>query len=1106
MPPKSIVITHNPVTAWENYHRTLSAARGDFRDYVDDDRAMGGFWSCTFKMFGRPNVLKDFFKNGLGRNVMVYGSGMKVLHEGFVYEMVYNFPPDRYLISLKNMLNAIHMRADLDADGEVERSTVLENLESQGRFGIKEHVISGGQIDSLAVADQAAQAYIDLRGFPQPQVDRGKGRGEPYIEIFSKGYIETLAWRLFNCTDVGTQGTSAEVEDIVGHRASVRVIKPTTWDQLVDEEIADFDAVSPGLAWDQEFDEELADFDTISPTTWDQEFDEEIADFDALVPTWDKHADFEEGDLTDFDAEVDADGDLNAAMAAAHDGTWGARITFDDANVAYGRLDFGAIDQVSGVFSFWIRLNSYASTAAVTTNIANIEGGGTSNWYMGINENGGNYRFEYKYRTDVAGVVYNYSSNLADATWYHVLWMWEASTGAGNDDGWVRVFLNGVEEFSATGIDNDTRDGDHLIIGVTASGGAIFGGTLDFDEIYLDPVGAPMVNTLAKKYGSYGAMYPVIGSAAPLYGTLAGPAADTEMTGEMWLDPNSITMGSGNWIYVMTFLSAVGYSMSLFLTYDGADYRLIMNAMDDGVNPFYSGYHVISDDWHHIRMHWKAATAPAADDGYASLFIDGEYKDSITGLDTDTLAIGEVLFGPNYAPATCYGIVYMDDCRWADNAGPPDVYEFAAKEGTYGLAIFIDDTTVRYASFTDPAGETLCTWECWLNLDNLTMTNGDVFRCGYLYDAATPIAFIRITQTAGVKQIGFGIKDDAGAYTTSSYYNLASGWNHIRYIWAAATGVGNDDGYCHLFRDGVLLESVTGFDNDTRDVETVYFYAGDTLDAGTYGAIYFDDCRWDADAGPIDIYSFAARKGSYGVAIFIPNTTARYGELTDPANETEITVETWINPIGLTMATDDEFVCLALREDGAGVDVARINLCYDGTEHLLNIEAREDGGAYVVSAPVPIADHYGLVRLVLIASSGAGEDDGYLFLFWNELKILELSGLDNDTLNVDRIRSGAVSGLDAGTLGGLMLDHIRWSDDAVVTRTAESGVGQFVAGIEISANDTQVTTNLDADLRALDTVFNQAKLGDAGNNRWLIYMIRGRILHFAQAAPAVEVV
>ena len=119
--------------------------------------------------------MKDLFENGLGRHVDVWGDGLQHDFEGYVHEMVYNLPPDRYTVSLENMVNSVHMRTDLDDDGNVERSTTLTNSDSDSRFGTKEVVLSGGETESLSVADQAVQVYLDLRGFPKPEPSLGSG-------------------------------------------------------------------------------------------------------------------------------------------------------------------------------------------------------------------------------------------------------------------------------------------------------------------------------------------------------------------------------------------------------------------------------------------------------------------------------------------------------------------------------------------------------------------------------------------------------------------------------------------------------------------------------------------------------------------------------------------------------------------------------------------------------------------------------------------------------------------------------------------------------------------------------------------------------------------
>jgi hypothetical protein len=137
-----------------------------------------------------------------------------------VVEVVFNLPPDQFTKTLDQIGNATWMRADVDGDGTVDRSTELQNTDSQGKYGTTDLVISGGQIQGLTVADQAVQAFLDLKAFPKPAADLGGGRGQAYIELFCRGWINTLGNRVWNQTaDTGTQAMSAEIRDIIGSPA-----------------------------------------------------------------------------------------------------------------------------------------------------------------------------------------------------------------------------------------------------------------------------------------------------------------------------------------------------------------------------------------------------------------------------------------------------------------------------------------------------------------------------------------------------------------------------------------------------------------------------------------------------------------------------------------------------------------------------------------------------------------------------------------------------------------------------------------------------------------------------------------------------------------------
>jgi len=82
-----------------------------------------------------------------------------------------------------------------------------------------------------------------------------------------------------------------------------------------------------------------------------------------------------------------------------------------------------------------------------------------------------------------------------------------------------------------------------------------------------------------------------------------------------------------------------------------------------------------------------------------------------------------------------------------------------------------------------------------------------------------------------------------GGSTIVDRTNITDAPHKIRAVWQASSGVGADDGFCHLYIDDVLEKSLTGVDNDTLSVDEVRFGACSALDAGTYGIFYMDDCK-----------------------------------------------------------------------------------------------------------------------------------------------------------------------------------------------------------------------------------------------------------------------
>jgi len=215
MPVGSIVIKHNPITLWERFILTLSPEEAKFDKYVQEDRD-GGYYRASFNVYFDPVASSEFLENGLGRHIEVYDSQSILIFEGFIFEIVRDIGGTLSSISLQNMINRVWMRSDHDGDQAVERGTPLSVLISQARYGIKEGVLSGGELEGLSVADQSTQQYLDWRAYPNPESDIGAGSGIPHLQIYCRGYIETLAWRVYNQTALtGTQNAGAQIENIL---------------------------------------------------------------------------------------------------------------------------------------------------------------------------------------------------------------------------------------------------------------------------------------------------------------------------------------------------------------------------------------------------------------------------------------------------------------------------------------------------------------------------------------------------------------------------------------------------------------------------------------------------------------------------------------------------------------------------------------------------------------------------------------------------------------------------------------------------------------------------------------------------------------------------
>jgi hypothetical protein len=88
------------------------------------------------------------------------------------------------------------------------------------------------------------------------------------------------------------------------------------------------------------------------------------------------------------------------------------------------------------------------------------------------------------------------------------------------------------------------------------------------------------------------------------------------------------------------------------------------NAVETNTTPYTHG---ASATAHRVKLIWISSSSAGADDGAMYLYIDDVLEATATGLDTDTLTIGAIDYGPaSGLDVGTSGYVYYDDCRWSD--------------------------------------------------------------------------------------------------------------------------------------------------------------------------------------------------------------------------------------------------------------------------------------------------------------------------------------------------------------------------------------------------------------------------------------------------------
>ncbi|HJS20323.1 MAG TPA: hypothetical protein VJ785_16360 [Anaerolineales bacterium] len=170
------------------------------------------------------------------------------------------------------------------------------------------------------------------------------------------------------------------------------------------------------------------------------------------------------------------------------------------------------------------------------------------------------------------------------------------------------------------------------------------------------------VSPAAALAGSFGMQVQINGTTA-LYVNDASPNAEPRYRVRFYFDPNSVTLASGDYLYILNGYTATvsGSILRIELKSSSGVYQVRARAMDNGGTWKNTAYLTLSDASHLLEVEWAAASAAAALDGALTFWVDGVQQGRVTGIANGTQRMDSVRLGLPYMSLTSTtGTLYFD--------------------------------------------------------------------------------------------------------------------------------------------------------------------------------------------------------------------------------------------------------------------------------------------------------------------------------------------------------------------------------------------------------------------------------------------------------------
>ncbi|HEX6268593.1 MAG TPA: hypothetical protein VFZ43_00020 [Anaerolineales bacterium] len=175
------------------------------------------------------------------------------------------------------------------------------------------------------------------------------------------------------------------------------------------------------------------------------------------------------------------------------------------------------------------------------------------------------------------------------------------------------------------------------------------------------------------------------------------------------------------------------------------------------------------------------------------------------------------------------------------------------------------------------------------------------------------------------------------------------------------------------------------------------------------------------DSGDLSVSAGAALVGTRGMQAVIDDNNSIYVIDDRPSAEPRYRVRFYSDPNSINMVSGDNHFIFH-GNTGTSTLVLRVQFRFSNGNYQLRAALRDDASTWTNTNWFTISDATHFIELDWRAATGAGANNGGLTLWIDGSQKANLTGIDNDTRRIDRVRLGAVAGVDTGTRGTYYFD------------------------------------------------------------------------------------